>query len=359
MEDRSKQVSRLYKIMKLLETRHGLTLKEIETMINEDLDKPYNNRTFRRDLEALSECGFPVYDEENEDGKRVWKLQEDYRKNPVPLTPSEAFALLCGEKLMEPFSGTFIFKSLQELYQKLKANLTPENRKNLEDFKKVIHIQISTHSNSGKNGDKVDVINGAIKDLKTVEMAYTPIRTTKPLKKRVNPYALFYREGALYFVGFCKKDKQLKTYAISRIQSLKLTDESFAPDFFSMEDFFNDSFGVFQGKPEAVELVFSAPTSRWVRERKWHHSQEFNPVGKDSLKMNLSVAVTPDFVQWVLKFGSQVEVIKPAKLKTSIKEEVWKLSKLYQMADSSPKKSPAKSVSRPDSRSRANLKKVV
>jgi predicted DNA-binding transcriptional regulator YafY len=359
MEDRGKQVSRLYKVIKLLETHQGLTLKEIESLINEDLDEPYSNRTFRRDLEALNECGFPIYDDQNEEGKTVWKLQEDYKRNPVPLTPSEIFSLLCGEKLMEPFSGTFIFRSLQELYQKLKANLIPENEKYLDELKKFIHIQAPKHISSKKNGASVDILNGAIRESKTVEMAYTPIRTTKPLKKRINPYALFYGEGALYFVGHCKKDKKLKTYAINRIHSLKVTDENFTPDFFSLEDFFNDAFGVFQGNPESVELVFGYPASRWVRERKWHQSQEFKPVGKNSVKMNLHVAVTPDFVHWVMKFGSQVEVIKPAKLKTAIKEEVWKLAKLYQMASFSPKKSPSKSETRSKSRSKTALKKAV
>ena len=62
---RNDQVSRQWHLLRRLEGSRGVTLRDLVDGLPEDF--PKNSRTIRRDLEALSEVGFPLYTE-----RRQW-----------------------------------------------------------------------------------------------------------------------------------------------------------------------------------------------------------------------------------------------------------------------------------------------
>ncbi len=94
---RADQLIRQWTILKLLEVNRRVTLRQI----CDALAEPCHERTLRRDLDALSLAGFPIYTE-REDGKRYWKLLDSHKAFPFPLTPTELYALQCGRNLLTP-----------------------------------------------------------------------------------------------------------------------------------------------------------------------------------------------------------------------------------------------------------------
>lgn len=329
---RNHQASRQLIILKLLESNPGMTLHQIGFHINDGLDENYTERTLRRDLEALQQAGVPLFDEKGEDGKTYWTVPDEYKKTPIPLTPSELFALQCGKNLLKPLEGTFISESIRSLYQKLSPNLLPANKTTFDQLQKDIHIAPSYSKEFQDNGQFIEIIKEALEENKVINMSYTPLRTNRPLKKKINPYGLWYQNGIFYLIGYCHQQKDFRTYVVDRIKSIKMTDEVFTPDlYFKVDEYFKDAFGVFRGKPERVELIFDKPASKWVRERRWHSSQELASLPGDQIKLRFRVAVTPELIQWVLGFGSQVEVIQPENLRKTIQKEAWKLMKQYGM----------------------------
>ena len=66
---RNQEVIRQWKVLHALESsRHGVTIDALA----DDVD--VTTRTIRRDLAALQEAGFPLYDERDEDGRARWRL---------------------------------------------------------------------------------------------------------------------------------------------------------------------------------------------------------------------------------------------------------------------------------------------
>ena len=66
---RNQEVIRQWKVLHALESsRHGVTIAALAA----DLD--VTTRTIRRDLAALQEAGFPLFDERDEDGRVHWRL---------------------------------------------------------------------------------------------------------------------------------------------------------------------------------------------------------------------------------------------------------------------------------------------
>jgi proteasome accessory factor B len=81
---RGDQIVRQWKIIRLMETRrYGISVAELA----EELES--QPRTIYRDLEALYDAGFPLYNDK--DGKNsVWKLLDTFRKDfRIPFTVTE------------------------------------------------------------------------------------------------------------------------------------------------------------------------------------------------------------------------------------------------------------------------------
>src|SRR4030095_5253062 len=75
-------------------------------------------RTIRRDVEALQEAGFPLYDD-REDGRKVWKLVDGYRQKVTQtFTLSELAALYFGKNLMSFLGGAPFAADLESAFGK-------------------------------------------------------------------------------------------------------------------------------------------------------------------------------------------------------------------------------------------------
>lgn len=323
---RSDQPIRQWRILKFIEANGRATLQRLAS----ELEEVWHERTIRRDLEALSLAGFPVYDQ-REDGRTVWALDDDFRRFPIPLTATEILSLQCGRDLLKPLDGTFLGDSLHNLLQKARSVLTPKAREYLSLLQQSLSIGPMPHKVYRAQRISIERIREAIEGCRTIEMKYLSLRSSRPAKRYLNPYALWYQNGGLYLVGYDHIRKAERTFAVDRIRSLHPNDRVFqAPLYFSVQGYFKDAFGVFRGKPEAVELVFERQAARWVRERQWHHSQRIVPMKGGRIRRNLQVAVSAEMLAWVMGFGSQVRVVRPDHLAKAVQGEAWSLLGKYQ-----------------------------
>ena len=323
---RADQPIRQWTILKLLESNGRVTLRQIADALSEAC----HERTLRRDLDVLGLAGFPIYSE-RENGKTVWKLDDAYRRAPLPLTATELYALQCGMQMMAPLEGTFITEAIQSLTQKIKANLPSKSKDYLALLQQTIQIGMPPYKVYKAHRSRIDPIQRAIETGKTIEIRYAPLRTGRAATRAVNPYRLWYYDGTLYLIGYCHERKEVRTFAIDRIASLRVTDRPFQiPFYFPTEDYFKDAFGVYRGEAEDVSLLFEKKAALWVRERKWHQSQAVTPLRRGKIQLDLRVAITPELMQWVMGFGAQVEVIAPVRLRRMLENEAWKVAGRYQ-----------------------------
>ncbi len=323
---RADQAIRQWTILKLLEANGRITLQQISGT----LDAPCTERTLRRDLVALELAGIPIYTE-REDGKRYWKLLDNYRNVPLPLTPTELYALRCAQHLLQPLEGTFIAESISGLYQKINANLTPKNRTYFSLLQKTLQMGTTPHTVYQSHRLHIDQIKAAIEKGRVLDLHYTALRSARSAKRTIDPYGLWYYDGSLYLVGYCHKRKALRTFAVERIESVETKGDRFQiPYYFSIADYFKNAFGVYRGEAEAVTLRFDKPAALWVPSRRWHATQTVTRLPEGKIELAFRVAVTPELMQWVLSFGAQVEVIAPKRLRTMLENETWRLLGRYQ-----------------------------
>lgn len=134
----------------------------------------------------------------------------------------------------------------------------------------------------------------------------------------VEPLTLMVWRSALYLVVRYKGSRKTYLLAVDRIVAIERTGEVFrypSDADYRPADLLDGSFGIFRepgARPRTVELVFA--DQRWlkmyVRERRWHPTQQFEDLPDGRLRMTFSATSLADVRTWVRGFGPDVEVVR-------------------------------------------------
>ena len=71
-----------------------------------------------------------------------------------------------------------------------------------------------------------------------------------------------------------------------------------------------------------VAIWFDAPTAPYIRERRWHSTQELAEHSDGSLTLRMEVTGLQELKRWVLGYGKGAKVLEPTELVAMVKEEI-------------------------------------
>lgn len=321
---RNAEVIRQWTILKELEASRRATIDGLAAQTG------VTTRTIRRDLEALQEAGFPLFDETH-DGKKYWTLEQKAfkRLDDTAFTLAELSALYFSRTLVECLSGTPFERDVRSAFDKLSAALTPGMRQFLDRMPLVMQAKAEPGAQSAAPRTKeVAQLVEATMQHRRVTMRYHSFSSNREKTYALDPYRLIFGQGGLYLIGYVPEYGQLRTFAVDRIAQVSLTEERFEP-LELPEDAFAHSLGVNQGTPERIEISFAPKIARYVRERVWHPSQQPEEMADGSLRLTLNVVNDWALKSWVLGFGGLATVISPAALQSEIVAELDAARRLY------------------------------
>jgi predicted DNA-binding transcriptional regulator YafY len=323
---RNAEVIRQWTILRDLESARRLTIDDLAGRTG------VTTRTIRRDLEALQEAGFPLFDEIH-DGKRYWTLEQRAfrRLDDTGFNLAELSALYFTRTLAEGLAATPFQRDVRNAFDKLAAALTPGMRQFLDRLPLAIQakadpgVRAPAQAPGDRTATKPDPRVAQLLDAtlhhRRVEMRYHSFSSNRDKAYSVEPQRLVFAQGGLYLLAFVPEYNELRTFSVDRILGLSLTDDRFEPKELA-GDAFAHSLGVHQGTPESVEIAFEPLMSRYVRDRIWHPSQAIEERSDGGLILRLTVSNDWALRSWILGFGALAKVIAPAGLAAQILQEV-------------------------------------
>jgi predicted DNA-binding transcriptional regulator YafY len=325
---RNAEVIRQWSILRDLESSRRLTIDEMAARTG------VTTRTIRRDLEALQESGFPLFDEVYE-GKRYWTLEHRAfkRLDDTAFTLAELSALYFSRTLVECLAATPFQEDVRNAFAKLAGALTPGMRQFLDRLPLAIQAKaepgIRPERGAGpRQTQRVAQLLDATLNNRRVTLRYYSFSSNREKAYTVEPQRLVFAQGGLYLVAFVAEYGQMRTFSVDRILSLSMTDERFEPRELS-EDAFAHSLGVHEGPPETIEIAFEPRMARYVRERVWHPSQRIDEQPDGGVVLTLTVSNDWALRSWILGFGPLARVLTPASLAAQILEEVERTRSMY------------------------------
>ncbi len=92
------------------------------------------------------------------------------------------------------------------------------------------------------------------------------------------------------------------------------------PQKFSLEKRLRDSFGVHSGEGgHEVVIRFNARAADYVREKKWHESQQLRELKGGGVELRLKLSSLAEVERWILSWGGDAKVLKPRELADAVK----------------------------------------
>ncbi|MBI4264868.1 MAG: transcriptional regulator [Acidobacteria bacterium] len=324
---RNQEVIRQWRVLHALEaSRHGVTINALADELG------VTTRTIRRDLAALQEAGFPLYDERDEDGRARWRLDGQVLKGlETGFTLAELCALYLSRNLLEAVAGTPFRRDLTLAFARLEKLLSPRMRQFLDRLPEVLVAKPGPRARAaGSSADVVARLLEATLHFRTASMRYHSVSSGRVKDYLVHPYRLVFAQGGLYLLAYVPAYKDIRTFAVDRIASVSLEKATFTPKRQVADDVFANSLGVNTGPAARVELEFDPRVAPYVRARVWHTSQQVRE-GPDG-RMLLVMDVCHDWAlrSWILSWGPFVRVVAPAALEQEIRSDLQAAVNRYQ-----------------------------
>ena len=95
---------------------------------------------------------------------------------------------------------------------------------------------------------------------------------------------------------------------------------------FSLEKRLRDSFGVHSGEGEyEVVIRFNARAADYVREKRWHESQQLRELKGGGVELKLKLSSLAEIERWVLSWGGDAKVLKPRELADAVRLSARKI----------------------------------
>jgi len=335
---RNAQLIRQWAILKQIETNRWTTISDLAE------NHIVSTKTIRRDLAALMEAGFPLYDERY-DGKVYWRLNEEYKGLTLAnLSLSETAALYFSKKLVVNLAAPPFSSDIASAFKKIESALPERNIQFLDSLDSMISVRADAPKDLDQHKQAIRTLMEAIGEQHRVRMRYFSVHSQKRKEYLIDPYRLMHFRGGLYLFGYVAEYKQIRTFAIERIETIeKLHDRFEKPSDFSVETYLESSFGLVKEEPFDVELVFGADVSEYVRSRVWHPSQQCREMDGGRIRMKLHVGGEFELVSWIMSFGPSAQVVSPDRLRERVQSELSRaLEKYTKEITVAPRKKPRK-----------------
>ena len=311
---RNGEVIRQWRLLREVEASSGVTIRHMAEVAG------VTTRTIRRDLDALQEAGFALYDE-SYDGQRRWKLRTRPFKglDDTGFTLGELSALYFSRTVVECLSGTPFQDDLGHAFAKLEGALGPRMRAFLDRLPAAIEAKPAP-ANRFVAGQRQTIgrLLDAILHQQRLSMRYHSFASGLEKSYRIDPYRLVYAQGGLYLFAYVPAYEQMRTFAVDRIRRLTTLDEGFEVVEDLGESVFPHSIGIHEGEPERVKVEFTSEAAPYIQERVWHPSQTVEPRKDGSVVLVLDVCTDTALRSWILSFGPAARVCSPAHLATAI-----------------------------------------
>jgi proteasome accessory factor B len=314
---RNAEVIRQWKILRTIEAGRFTSSAKLAA------SHGVTERTIRRDIEALQEAGFPLYDD-RVNGKKVWRLVEGYRQRLVQgFTLSELAALYFSRNMLSFLGGAPFGRDLESAFAKIREALPAKSLPFLARIQDLFSARPDPWKDYSKKQDVIAGLIDAILHQKQARVAYHSASSRRTKSYDLDPYRLVYYRGGLYLYARAHEYGEVRTFAVERVQKVEVLDQGFeVPADFSPSEYARSAFGIFGGRAETVELVFAAAIAAYVRERNWHESQSLADEPDGGVRLTLEVAPAFDLKAWIKGFLPDVRVVRPASLRDEIAREL-------------------------------------
>jgi predicted DNA-binding transcriptional regulator YafY len=320
VQGRNAQVERILGILKHLDRAGGTTLYELAETFG------VNDKTIRRDLEALRAAGLHIEEEPGDGPAKRWRI--DYKHELTKLSSLLDVSHYLALRIAMDEGGAArrvpaVFTALEDLSDKIERAVGKKGRSKLAAITSCFH----SSEKFAYERSPPDVLQSLIRAISERKMCVIRHRSASPdakeKERRALPLKLFTHAGAVYVhLAIAERPGEVLGFNLQRVRSVEVTDEvGEVPADYDPDKILSASFGVFGGKETLTyRLRFTRNVATYIRERLWHPTQTLRELPNDGVELTFTCASSPDLDGWIAAWRDDVTVIEPVKLREHLRK---------------------------------------
>jgi len=309
------KINRLLEITLILLNKGSTTASELADRFQ------VSTRTIYRDIDVLSTAGVPVFT--NKGSKGGIFLLEEFALNRVVITGQERDSLLLAVQTLQSTE----YPEIEAILDKI-GGLFRE--KSVADW---VSIQLSPWGSGPNVENKLLDLKKAILECKVISFDYINANGIL-IRRDMEPMQLVFRNQTWYLYGYCRMWRGMRSFRISRIKNLVVTNKQFTP---RSDGALTPGLleGIENGEPDAEYKKYVTLKLRFQPEDLY---KVFDDYDEEEIVRNADgtydVTVSFPEEEWVygyiMSFGCYVEVLEPPNVREIIRERMEKALEFYQ-----------------------------
>lgn len=296
------RVDRLLGLILFLQSRPLSTAEEMAAHFRKSV------RTIYRDIAALGDAGVPVVAQAGVG----YSLARGFHLPPVSFTAEEAGALVTGGLLVERFADGSVTRPLRPALMKILAVLPQPMQVRMLRLEK--SMATTAQPSAPVGGADLSRLQSALAERRPIRMSYQGWGKSTAEKRVVEPLGLIHYLERWHLIAWCRARGELRDFRTDRMSRVTVLDECFEPKLeFSPEEYLKS-----MPRPDLrAELRFQPEHADRARREWWQGVIEDRETAAGTV-MTLAAVEWERLVNWLLTFGSAVEILSPPSLRQSV-----------------------------------------
>lgn len=252
----------------------------------------------------------------------------DYELPGLWFNASELYGLFASYQLLSEVGPGLLESHIAPIKEKLESLIQSKSIQKGDLEKRIRILKMAARKPSPKH---FSVVASSLLMRKQLNIKYAGRDRSKPTERTLSPQRLVHYRDNWYIDAWCHMREQLRTFAIDRIEYSRLiSTKALDIDEATLKEHFSTAYGIFSGKANKTALLkFNSSVAKWVAEEQWHPDQNGQFEFDGSYLLELPYRDQRELIQDILRFGPDVEVLKPEQLREEIKLKIRQTQELY------------------------------
>ena len=262
--------------------------------------------------------------------RRGWYYTDNTWALPaVILQQAELTAFLITLGLSRRYLGSPFEEPLASALEKIRSHLPESVTVHADALSRVVSFTGAWQSDV--DADLLLGLNRAAVGHRRVKITYYSATSNETTERVVDPYHLNNVRGEWYLIGYCHLRQDFRNFRLVRIKRWEMLRETFEPSpDFDLQRYLTDGFMAEHGRePMDVVVRFDEYRARWVRDRRYHPTQELEDLPDGGLILRMRTAAFYEVLHWVLSFGEHAEVLQPEHLRAAVADTARRMVAIY------------------------------
>lgn len=316
------EIDRLYQYKTLLSSRRVMSREDILNKLEISL------ATFKRDIAKLrDQLHTPIVFDRDLGGYRL--EQTDSTELPgMWFSQDEMLALMTIQSMIVQLEPGLLGPKLKPFQKRLDDMLASQglDAATLTQRVRAVH--------AGKRRlplTSFETLAKATLERKQVQVEHINRQNGETVLRDISPQQLVHYRDNWYVDAWCHLRGGLRSFSVDAITRATLLDKASKDiDLIAMRQQLDGGYGIFGGTPKAwAQLRFSKARAAWVEHEIWHPEQKSVRLADGRYELVVPYADERELLGDILRFGADVEVLAPSRLREQVQAEIQKMGQLY------------------------------